>query len=173
MQRQTDSDSATTTEIDFSDAPNPPTYRLTLRMPRHRSLWERIKAAAKSLSPEHLLQLISNERDKIKRKLEKGEELTDEDIELLNKSAEEQLDAAFKVFKEQYLETVKIEKEDSSETKKLKMEVQEGLIAWLRDLLAWVIRKIKEIFEWIGRAIDWCFDKVRELFQRLYSFFSD
>ena len=174
MQRQTaDSGSATTTEIDFSDAPSPPTYRLTLRMPDNRSLWERIKAAAKSLSPENLMKLISNERDKIKCKLEKGVELTDEDIELLNKSAEEQLNAAFKAFKEQYMETVKIDKEDPPETKKLKIDVQDGLVAWLGDLFAWVFRKIREIFVWIGKAIDWCFDKVKELFEKLYSFFSE
>lgn len=166
-------DSSTTTNcVEFSDAPQPP-FRLTLRQPRHRSLWERVKNAAKSLSPERLMAMINDKRQEIEKKIDRGEELSDDDIEFLNKSTEEQLEKAFESFKKQYLEMAKIEKTDTTEEMKLKMEVQRGVVGWLSDLFAWVVKKLKEIFAQIKKAIQWCFTQLKELFKQLFSFITD
>ena len=157
------------TEVSLADAPEPP-FRLTLRQPKHKSLWEQLKDAAKSLNPEKLMEMINSQRKKIEAKLDRGEELTDEDIEFLNKSAEEQLEKAFDKFKNDYMEIAKIKKTDKPEEIKLKMEVQRGLVAWLKDLFAWVVGKLKEIFAMIKKAIQYCFEKVKELFAALFSF---
>ena len=166
---QYQSPSGSETEISLADAPQPP-FRLVLRQPKHKSMWERFKDAAKSLSPEKLMEMLNDQRQKIEAKIDRGEELSDEDIEFLNNSAEQQLEKAFEKFKTQYMEIAKIEKTDKPDEIKLKLEVQRGLVAWLKDLFAWVIGKLKEIFAMIKKAIQYCFEKVKELFKTLYSF---
>ena len=161
--------SETTEYGSFSDAPQPP-FRLTLRQAKHKSLWDRVKNAAKALSPEKLMAMINDERQRIEQKVDREEELTDDDIDFLNKSTEEQLEKAFDTFKKQYMEMAKIEKTDTQDEIKLKMEVQKGLVAWLKDLFAWVIGKLKEIYAMIKKAVKWCFDRVKELFKQLFSF---
>ena len=167
---QQSSSATTRTKFSFDDAPAPPTITLTLGQLKDKSLWDRVKEAAKSLSPESFMAKIQDERQKIEAKLDEGTELTDEDIEFLNQSAEEQVNEAFNTFKKQYLEHVKIQKTDSPEEIKLKIEVQRGLTAWLKDLFAWVIKKLKEIFAMIKKAVKWCFEQVKELFKKLFSF---
>ncbi len=169
MASQQSSSSPSQQELSFDDAPQP-TFRLTLRQPKHKSLWKRMKEAARSLSPEIFLDWIKTERQKIDAKLEQGTPLTDEDIEFLNKSVETQLNETIENFKVQFMEIAKIEKTDPPEVMKMKREIQDGLATWLKDLFAWVIKKLKYIFEQIIEAIDWCFEKVKEFFKKLYSF---
>lgn len=156
-------------ETTFSDAPLPP-FSLKLKQPQHKSLWDRVKNAAKALSPEKLMAMLNDERQKIEQKLDRGQELTDDDMDFLNRSTEEQLEKAFDTFKQQYMEMAKIERTDTKDEIKLKMEVQKGLVTWLKDLFAWVIGKLKEIFAQIKKAVKWCFEKVKELFKQLFSF---
>ena len=56
------------------------------------------------------------------------------------------------------MEIAKVQKTDKPEEIKLKLEVQRGLVAWLKDLLTWVIGKLKEIFAMIKKAIQYCFE---------------
>ncbi len=168
-QQSSSSPSPSQQELSFDDAPQP-RFRLTLRQPKHKGLWKRMKEAASSLSPESFLVWIKTERQKIDAKLEQGKQLTDEDIEFLNKSVETQLNETIENFKVQFMEIAKIEKTDPPEVMKMKREIQDGLATWLKDLFAWVIKKLKYIFEMIIEKIDWCFEKVKEFFKKLYSF---
>ena len=169
MASQQRSSSPSRQELSFDDAPQP-SFRLTLRQPKHKSLWERMKEAAKSLSPEHFFKWIQAEKKKIDAKVDRGEQLTDEDVFFLNKSLETQLNETIDNFKAQFMEIAKIEKTDSPEVVKMKREIQEGLIAWLEKLFSWIITKLKKIFEMIKEAIEWCFEQVKVFFKKLYSF---
>ena len=75
-------------------------------------------------------------------------------------------------FKKQALDTTKIERSDTTEEMKFKISVQTGLLDWLSKLFEWVVKKIKEIFAQIKEKIDWCFEKAKELFEYLWSFFN-
>lgn len=134
-------------------------------------MWQKCCEAISSLSPAEVLEYINSMRSDIERKLEKGEEITDEDIEFLNKSMEEEMTKILDKFKKQALATTRIERTDTHEEMKLKIEIQKGLLDWLSELFDWVVQKIKEIFERIKDAVEFCFQKAKELFEYLWSFF--
>ena len=111
----------------FDDAPvKPPILTLTLRS-RKKTLWQQFQETIASLSPQEIMTQLTATRNAIKAKLEKGEKITDEDIEFLNKTMEEQVTKILDDFKERAIKTTKITSSDSSEEVKLKLEVQEGL----------------------------------------------
>ena len=74
------------TEIEFGDMPQP-IYRVTLKS---KSYWAKFKDACASLSPDKFMDEIKKKRSEITDKIDKGGNLTDEDIELLNHFAEAQ-----------------------------------------------------------------------------------
>jgi hypothetical protein len=152
--------------------PQPP-VRMTLKHPAHhdQSYWERFKKTCASLSPVDMMKKMQDERSIIQKKIEKGDDITADDIEFLNKSAEEEIDKMMTNFKQNAMQMCKIEENDSHEEIKFKFEIQQDLVSWLSALFDWVIKKLQEIFDKIKEAIDWCFTQVKELFKQLFSFF--
>ena len=155
----------------FADAPaKPPILRMKLTS-KKQTVWERFQAAISGLSPQAILEHVQSTRSEIEKKVAKGEYITDEEIEFLNRSMEEQLTKLLDKFKGQALATTKIERTDTTQEIKFKLEFQKGLLDWLSELFDWVIRKISEIFEKIKEAVEWAFQKAKELFEYLWSFF--
>ena len=163
--------SRTETSGFFADVPKQPEIlRLTLTT-KKSTMWERFKSAIATLSPQELITRLNENRRKIQAKLDNGEKLTDDEIEFLNLSMEEQLTEILDKFKKQTIATTKIERTDTQEEMKFKLSVQKGLLDWLTGLFRWVGKKIKEIFEKINEKLEWCFEKAKELFKYLWSFF--
>lgn len=155
----------------FADAPaKPPILRMKLTA-KKQTVWERFQAAISGLSPQAILEHVQSTRSEIEKKVAKGEYITDEEIEFLNRSMEEQLTELLDKFKGQALATTKIERSDTTQEIKFKLEFQKGLLDWLSELFDWVIRKISEIFAKIKEAVEWAFQKAKELFEYLWSFF--
>lgn len=109
--------------------------------------------------------------DCAKTKVERGEQLTEEEVELINDAMEQQLTNLIGKFKEETLATTKIKGTDTIEEMKYKVSVQSQLLEWLSKLLAWVTSKIKEITSKIEESPEWCIKKSKELFEYLWSFF--
>ena len=131
--------SGSKTETLFDDVPEPPkVLRLTLRS--KSTTWQRFKAsmATLDLSPAELMKSLNDDRAKLVKKLEDGEDLTDEEIEFLNEAMKKRLRATLKKFEKQAIEITTIERTYTREEMKLKIEVQTGLLDWLSNLFQWV-----------------------------------
>ena len=165
--------SGSKTETIFNDAPpQPEILRITLTATAKKSTtWQRFKTSMATLSPAALMKYLNDSRTRLEKKIENGEDLTDEEIEFLNQSMEKQLSDVLDKFKTQVMETTKIERTDTKEEMKFKISVHSGLLDWLSKLFKWVVDKIKEIFAKIKEKLEWCFEKAKELFELLWSFF--
>ena len=162
---------ATTAEVSFKDAPRKPeTLRMTLR--DKKSLWEKFRDSVRDLSPEKLLEAISNERERIMENVKKNGRITPQEAEVLNQTARENLRKTLETFLDEAMKPLKIKPTDSAEEVKLKSEFTQQLDRWLSDLFKWVLNKITEIFKWIGEKIEWCWEKTKELFEYLVSLIS-
>ena len=84
------------------------------------------------------MKLLHDDRAKRVKKLEDGEDLTDEEIEFLNEAMKKRLRATLKKFEKQAIEITTIERTYTREEMKLKIEVQTGLLDWLSNLFQWV-----------------------------------
>lgn len=109
--------------------------------------------------------------DCAKTKVERGEQLTNEEVELINDEMEQQFTNLIRKFKEEALAITKIKETDTIEEMKYKLFIQSQLLEWLSKLLAWVTSKVKEITSKIGESPEWCIEKSKELFEYLWSFF--
>ncbi len=116
--------------------------------------------------------MLTKWKNDVDKKLDRGEEIGDEEIERWNNYAEEKLTDAFDNAKQETIADTRIQRSDTREEMKDKHEAQTELLHWLPQLLLWVARKMMEIFARINKAaIEWCFQQVTELFQYLWSFF--
>ena len=162
---------ATTAEVSFKDAPKKPeTLRMTLR--DKKSLWEKLRDSVRDLSPEKLLEAISNERERIMENVRKNGRITPQEAEVLNQTARKNLRKTLDTFLDKAMKPLEIKPTDSPEEIQLKSEFTQQLDKWLSDLFQWMLNKITEIFKWIREKIEWYWEKTKELFEYLVSLIS-
>ena len=146
----------------FDDAPEKPDIlRLTLKLSKSPQF------ASRPFTCESPRQML----DCAKTKVERGEQLTEEEVELINDTMEQQLTNLIREFKEEALSITKIKETDTIDEMKYKLFVQSQLLEWLSKLLAWVTSKVKEITSKMEESPEWCIEKSKELFEYLWSFF--
>jgi hypothetical protein len=164
-----DTTSATTETIDFSDAPQ---LQHTLIMQlQNRSLWDMFKESVRGLSPDAILKRLNNEKERIMKDMDKRGYITKEEADFLNRQIEASLEEILEKFKQQARQQLKIQPGDKPEEVKFKMEFSNQLLKWLTDLFEWLIQKIKAIFAHIKEALDWCWQKTKDLFNYLFGLF--
>lgn len=157
--------------VTFEDVPKkPPILTITLSA-KKKTLWQKFQEAIAHLSPDEIAENMTATRKRIKAKLDAGGTITEEEIELINKTNEEQITKLLDDYKERAIQTTKLQSTDTSEEMKLKIEVQESLLDWLGKLFSWVIEKISAIFQELKEGVEWCFEKAKDLFKHLWSMF--
>ena len=158
-----------TYSIVIRDAPLPPvTLRMTLRQ---RSMWQSFIRRARGSTPQRLLELFNQEKQKLLDKVRRGGTLTQEECDFLNRNTRRNIEKVIKDFKERVLTEMEVKPTDRAEEIQFKTDFATQLVQWLQDLLSWVGEKIRLIFARMRDAIQWCMEKTRELFDYLWSLF--
>ena len=158
-----------TKTVTLTDAPlMPEVLRMTLR---EKSMWERFKETCQGLSPEKLMAAFDTEKQRIMKNVKDRGHITEEEAELLNKMTEENIKKTLEEFKAKVLKEMEITTNDTPEQIEFKVSFADKLVQWLEDLLAWVVKKIKEIFSTMEEDIDRAWEKAKEFFDYLWSLF--
>lgn len=159
----------------LDDVPQAPELKKSLQ--EDDTLWQKFKETTKPLSPDRVVSAIQaklqQSKQKIKAKIDRGEKLTDKEIEEYNEIIRAEATNIFDTTKERTLELILIAKSDNAEVVSLKMRVQERMLEWLKDLLAWILKKLTEIFCTMGAVAmgipGSVFGMLKELFTSLYT----
>ena len=138
----------------FEGAPEkPPILSMTLKT-KKRTIWQQFREALASLSPEKMLDKMTATRRRIKAKLDRGEKITEEEMDLINGINKEQITDLLDDFKDRAIRTTELQSSDTTEEMQFKIEVQESLLDWLGKLFSWVIEKITAIFQKLKENIE-------------------
>ena len=158
----------------LSDAPQrPEIYTLKLRgYARQKRLYDNFMDRCKELSPENLLSALNSEKARIMERMKERGHLTEEECELLNKANKKKLKETVEKFIDDACRQMEVTPDDSPEEVEFKLSIGEKLIKWLEDLFNWMIEKLGVIFQRVKEALQWCYQKAKELFEKLCSFFS-
>lgn len=154
----------------YADAPQKP-KELRLRLQQDKNMFQRLTDWARDFNPENWTAFVSNHHSQVMASLDRNGKLSQKECDELNAKNEEYLQKKMDSFMQKAKKSFQITPQDTPEAVKLKMGVYYLLMGWLADLFCWLIRKIQEIFQEINKAIQWCWQKAKELFTYLYSFF--
>ena len=159
------------TEVNFviKDAPaKPDVLRLTLKQ---RSMWQKFLDSASGFTPEKFLEAFDDNKRKLVDKRRKGQTLTADECDFLNKATRKNIEKVLDEFKGRVLKEMEVKPTDTAEEIEFKLGFAEKVAKWLSDLFVWLIKKIQAIFAKLKEAFDWCVSKAKELFAYLWSLF--
>ncbi len=120
----------------------------------------------------NFFEAIDKDKQRLLKKLDAGEQLTQEDCDSFNTNTRQQLERSLDSFKERTLSVMAVSPCDSPEVAKHKVEFSTQLLQWFSELLVWLQRKIEAIFAKLKEAFQWCVEKTKELLKYLWSLFT-
>ena len=153
----------------LKDMPQRPQMVLKLTLPQ-KSYWERFVDTVRSLAPREFLAALQGEKKKILAKVKRGEQISQGELDFLNKAMKEEIDGVFDNFKQQTKEVLRIEPQDDRQTIIFNVSLTQNLLKWLEALFEWMMQKIDEILAMVDKeGADWCIKKAKEMFDSMLS----
>ena len=138
---QSPSGSMTKTVTELPPAP-PQKYTLVLKLG-----WPQMKSFFQGLNPVEYMQRLKSERKALKKKLQKGKDLTQSEIEMLNASSKEILGTIFTDFQTSICNSLEIKEDDDKKIKLAKIQLAKEIMQWLKNLETWITKQLADIFD--------------------------
>jgi len=135
------SGSVTKTTTEQPPAP-PQKYTLVLKLG-----WPQMKTFFQGLNPVDYMQRLRSERKALKKKLQKGKDLTESEIEVLNSSSKEMLGTLFTDFQTSICSSLEMKEEDDKKVKLVKIQLAKEIMEWLKNLETWITKQLADIFD--------------------------
>ena len=147
----------------------PPRPQLVLRLTlKQKTYWESFIEKVRTFSPRELFKALYDEKRRILTKAKRGETITDDEIDFLNKAMTEEIDPVFDSLKKQVKEVLRIEQSDDSQTILFKVSLTQQLLKWLEALFEWMMEKISSILEMAKtQGTEWCIHQAKEVFETM------
>ena len=137
------SPSGSMTKTDTELPPPPPQkYSLVLKLG-----WSQMKTFFLRLNPADYMQQLKSERKALKKKLQKGKDLTQSEIEILNASSKEMLGTIFTDFQTSIVNSLEIKEDDDKKVKLAKIQLAKEIMQWLKNLETWLTKQLADIFD--------------------------
>ena len=102
--------------------------------------------------------------------MKRGEQISQGELDFLNKAMKEEIDGIFDKFKQQTKQVLRIEPQDDPQTIVFKVSLAQNLLKWLEALFEWMMEKIDDILAMVDKeGADWCVKKAKEMFDSMLS----
>ena len=158
----------------FKDAPKPSQEILRITL-KQKSYWETFKetVSPRGIARKFHLMKIESDKQKVLQDAYKRGQLTQTDVDFLNKCMSDEVREVFEEFRKKLEEIVKIEKGDTADVAMTKLKILEATIGWLEELIDWLHGKLTAILSKIDdMGPNWSIQRAEELFQELFDQFS-
>jgi len=131
---------AESVELKPPDAPQ--RYVLVLRMGLRR-----MKEFFSTLLPDEWLAKLETEKEDAKKKLKKGQDLSEQQRKNVNNALQELLESTLTNFRSSLMKNLELRQEDTVEEKRLKMTLSQEIINWLQGINVWLSKRLSFIFD--------------------------
>jgi len=113
---------------------------------------------------------ISVHVSKMQAVLNSGKDLSEAEMAQFNAQLNAAVEIQITAIKKTVCSKLELKSTDTVDQKKAKLSASEGVISYFQSVTSWIGKQLNFIFSKIKEGIKWCYEKVKGVFSKFFSY---